>query len=229
MGYGTMKIPFFSKKKKEEKKLDYKVVHPPNIGWLQKGLCKEEIDHLWKCIDDKGKNIKGTLVGNMSASYQFVDKDNWFWSNTIAPLCQSYEKEFANLGDMIPTSSSHPYYLQNIWVNYQKKHEFNPSHNHSGVYSFVIWMKIPTIFSEQRKNPIAVDSNSQVISNFVFTYQNILGQSDSMYIYPMSPAMEGCMVFFPSKLQHQVYPFFDCDETRISISGNVFMDTSRKL
>jgi len=224
-----MKIPFFSKNKKEEKKVDYKAVYPPNIGWLEKGLSKEEVDYLWKCIEGRGKSNKKSLVGHISASHELVDKDNWFWLNTLAPLCQSYEKEFSNLGEMIPTSSPHPYYLEKMWVNFQKKHEFNPNQTHTGVYSFVVWMKIPTTFSEQRKNPISSESNSNVISNFVFNYQSILGEADCYYIYPMSPEMEGCLVFFPSKLQHQVYPFFDCDETRISISGNVLMDTSRKL
>ena len=35
------------------------------------------------------------------------------------------------------------------------------------------------------------------------------------------------MLFFPSKLNHVVYPFYKCDEERISISGNVGVDTTR--
>ena len=37
----------------------------------------------------------------------------------------------------------------------------------------------------------------------------------------MSPEMEGTMIFFPAKLKHTVYPFYDCKEERISISGNI--------
>ena len=33
--------------------------------------------------------------------------------------------------------------LNNFWVNYQKQYEFNPLHDHSGIYSFVIFVKIP--------------------------------------------------------------------------------------
>ena len=29
------------------------------------------------------------------------------------------------------------------------------------------------------------------------------------------------MLFFPSSLSHQVYPFYECEEERITISGNV--------
>ena len=46
------------------------------------------------------------------------------------------------------------------------------------------------------------------------------------YTYEMSPKAEGTMLFFPSTLKHQVYPFYNCDEERISISGNVSLDTS---
>ena len=38
-------------------------VIPNKIGWLQSKLDKKEIDFLWQCIDDKGKDIKHTLVG----------------------------------------------------------------------------------------------------------------------------------------------------------------------
>ena len=47
--------------------------------------------------------------------------------------------------------------------------------------------------------------------------------------YGLSKGDEGNMLFFPSELHHQVYPFYNCDKTRISISGNIFLDTSKKL
>ena len=41
----------------------------------------------------------------------------------------------------------------------------------------------------------------------------------------MDKEVEGKMVLFPSSLKHCVYPFFECDETRISISGNIHLRT----
>ena len=32
---------------------------------------------------------------------------------------------------------------------------------------------------------------------------------------------EGMMVMFPSKLKQQVFPFYNCKEERVSISGNL--------
>ena len=36
------------------------------------------------------------------------------------------------------------------------------------------------------------------------------------------------MLFFPSKLNHQVYPFLNCEEERISISGNILLNGFKK-
>ena len=38
--------------------------------------------------------------------------------------------------------------------------------------------------------------------------------------------VEGGMLFFPAKLQHTVYPFYNCDKERISISGNILFNIS---
>ena len=115
-----------------------------------------------------------------------------------------------------------------MWVNYQKEGEFNPPHDHNGVYSFVIWMKIPTKHFDQNKNPISLKSNTHLISAFQFQYTNILGQIRP-YVYEMNPEMEGTMLFFPAKLAHQVFPFYNCDEDRISISGNISLNTTKIL
>ena len=40
----------------------------------------------------------------------------------------------------------------------------------------------------------------------------------------MSPETEGTILFFPSRLNHTVYPFYQCEEDRITISGNVSFD-----
>ena len=63
---------------------------------------------------------------------------------------------------------------------------------------------------------------------FEFLFSDMLGKSCTE-TYRLSPHYEGTMLFFPSQLPHQVYPFYDCDEERISVSGNIMSDTSRKF
>mgnify|MGYP001185681962 CR=1 FL=1 len=214
--------------KKEKREDEIKVIHPPVLGWLEKKLSDKEMEYLWKCIDNRKESYKSKLAGQIHESNKLVDKSNWFWQHTLAPLCIKYKEEFRNLGSNIPVNQKHPYYLQQFWVNYQKEGEFNPIHDHTGVYSFVVWMKIPTRHFEQNKNPISLKSGDHVISSFQFHYVNILG-GNSNHTYEMNPEMEGTILFFPAKLMHCVYPFYNCDEDRISISGNITLNTTKLL
>ena len=66
------------------------------------------------------------------------------------------------------------------------------------------------------------------IGQFQFVYRDMLGESDH-YVYEQSPKMEGTMLFFPAQLEHTVYPFYDCDEDRISVAGNIMPDTSKSI
>ena len=52
---------------------------PPVSGWLEVELGQNEIDHLWKCIDTEGKDVKSSLVGNISKSFEIKDIDNIFY------------------------------------------------------------------------------------------------------------------------------------------------------
>ena len=212
--------------KKEQE--DVKVIRPPSCGWLEKKLSDKEMDYLWKCIDNRKESEKRRLAGQIHESNLLIDKNDWFFNKSIKPLFVKYRDEFQNLGSAIPVNQRHPYYLQKMWVNYQKEGEFNPPHDHNGVYSFVVWMKIPTKHFEQNKNPISLKSNTHLISAFQFQYTNILGQIRP-YVYEMNPEMEGTMLFFPAKLVHEVFPFYNCDEDRISISGNISLNTTKIL
>jgi len=207
---------------------EVKSILPQNYGWLEVKLSDEEMDFLWKRIDEDkgGLNWKGHLVGNIDSSWVLNDKDDWFWENVLNKLCLNYYEEFGNVGAELPLMSTKcPYKLSTMWVNHQRQHEFNPLHHHVGVYSFVVWMKIPTSYEEQKKLPIARKTKSREISNFTFCYTNIIGRSYN-YTYHMSPEYEGTLLFFPSELQHVVYPFYNCRKERISISGNIAVDIS---
>ena len=42
--------------------------------------------------------------------------------------------------------------------------------------------------------------------------------------YKLGKEFEGTMLLFPSKLVHEVHPFYNCEEDRISVSGNIFLN-----
>ena len=55
---------------------------------------------------------------------------------------------------------------------------------------------------------------------FEFEYIDTLGGVKN-FGFNLSTEYEGFMVFFPAKLRHCVYPFYEIDQPRISISGNL--------
>ena len=118
--------------------------------------------------------------------------------------------------------------LNSLWVNFQKKGEFQPVHNHTGLFSFVIWMDIPYHWKDEAKLPFMAPNNVNPSGgNFSFVYSNDNCRSVSGYFIRLSPSMNGYCCFFPSDLCHQVYPFYTSDKDRISISGNITWDLLR--
>ena len=179
------------------------------------------VNRLWGYIKDAKNKTNETLAGNISASYHLVDKDNYFFKEILEPISHKYISENNVVRDFQSNhTESTELYLKKLWVNYQYKHEFNPLHTHRGVLSFVIWIKIPTECEEQHNLPIAKNSNTPSVSDFSFAYTDILGNIQS-YKIELSPKDNGLMMVFPSSLNHQVYPFYECDEKRVSISGNI--------
>ena len=43
----------------------------PNYGWLEKKLSDEEMEYLWKCIDNRKESLKHKLAGQIHESNIF--------------------------------------------------------------------------------------------------------------------------------------------------------------
>tara|TARA_B100000965_G_scaffold56919_1_gene43245 strand:- start:525 stop:1325 length:801 start_codon:yes stop_codon:yes gene_type:complete len=200
-------------------------VVPNCYGWLEYDLNQEELDYVWRCVENKRESWNHELAGNISNSYILEDKDEWFYKNVLQNLVLTYSDTFDNLGKHVPITNLYPYTLSNWWVNYQKKYEFQPPHTHNGLYSFVIWLKIPSSFEEENKG---ADNNNPLKNCFQFSYMTILNGTSGVYTYRLSEKNEGTMLLFPSNLTHSVFPFYKSDEDRISISGNICLNTEAK-
>ena len=198
-------------------------------GWLEIELSKDVLMRLWDYIETAKKNpidANYKLAGNISKSLDLEDKDNWFFNTILTPSINKFHEYYSKyIKQMSILSEDAPFCLNEFWVNFQKENEFNPIHNHSGIWSFVIWVKIPTDWKEQLALPISANSNAPNASNFNFQYTTMLGDI-GYYTYNLGKNQEGTMLFFPAKLMHTVYPFYNCDEERISISGNICFDIS---
>jgi hypothetical protein len=108
--------------------------------------------------------------------------------------------------------------LGNFWVNFQKKHEFNPIHHHDGLVSFVIWIQIP--YDLEKEKALYNNGTVNVTSQFQFVYTGVT-QDIVLKSFPVEKEWEGTILMFPSGLNHCVYPFYTSDDYRISMSGNL--------
>ena len=198
----------------------------PNIGVVEGKLSEEIVDDLWTLINEareQPEDMKPELAGNISSSIRLDSKSDLiedFVGEVIPAYMRKHLEEYGT-PYRLAMKEDEGFNLESLWVNFQKQTEFNPPHDHAGVYSFVIWMQIPTSYEEQRKLPICAESNADNhISNFAFSYTNTLGRV-STFAYNIEKQAEGYMVMFPSCLLHQVFPFYNDDGERISISGNI--------
>tara|TARA_R100000781_G_C4024358_1_gene108285 strand:- start:26 stop:658 length:633 start_codon:yes stop_codon:yes gene_type:complete len=201
----------------------------PNIGWLETKLPPNVLTFLNKCIKNKtSQGFNNHLAGNIYNSVLLEDKNEWFFKNVLTPSILKYIDVFSNRCVPKLLTKDCTYSMSKFWVNFQKKYEFNPMHDHAGVFSFVVWMKIPSSYKKEKNLPFVKGSNLPSASTFHFQYTNALGQGASHY-YKLDPSYEGTMLFFPSQLQHQVYPFYTSDKNRVSISGNVCLDPDKPV
>jgi len=105
-----------------------------------------------------------------------------------------------------------------LWVNFQKKYEFNPIHHHDGIVSFVIWAQVPYDIKKEQK--LYNNGTVNVTSCFQFVYPGTT-HDIAMKSFPVEKAWEGTVLMFPASLNHCVYPFYTSDGYRISVSGNI--------
>ena len=118
------------------------------------------------------------------------------------------------------------YKIDSLWVNFQKKHEFNPPHNHTGIVSFVIWIDIPYDLDEEEAQ--FPEGSARQTSRFGLIASNRGGKM-SVDTIPVDKSYEGVVCFFPSWMIHYVNPFYTSDDYRISISGNIFLDVEQTI
>ena len=213
---------------------DMGIVIPDTQGFVFAKLGDDMVDHLWKMIrkaENKKEEYKHRLAGNITESFKLDDDNDFFYGEACLPLVEAFRQSnggkdpVRNYIQINPTKT--PLLLTEFWVNYQYQTDFNPFHFHGGVYSFAIWMKIPTEWEDQCKLPQFQNIKKESIKagTFEFQYTDSLGGIRRI-TYKLNKSFENCMVFFPAQLMHAVHPFYGTDEARVSIAGNLWYDTT---
>lgn len=180
---------------------------------------KAEIDNIQNNFElHESKKFNKNLAGNIKREYELVESREYA-QNLFMPLVNEYERSFDYFRNFNILTKRVPIVLSSFWVNFQKKYEFNPAHQHDGLLSFVLWTKIPYDMEEERIASPGAESNRNSAGMFSFLYSNSIGKISTEHI-PVDKNMENNIIIFPSNFYHMVYPFFTSDGYRISVSGN---------
>lgn len=194
-----------------------------NIGVIQAQLTDEDLAPIWQEVNEIKDNFSSAepynnhLVGNLEREYNLPKSKNYI-AQLLMPLITKYEAN-TNLEFFSTVNHKSAIVLDSTWVNFQKKYEFNPVHNHTGVYSFVLWLDIPYDIEDENQSDPARNSSEPCAGNFSFLYTNTMGVITPFNI-SCSKELNGTLLLFPAKMMHCVYPFYTSDEYRITVSGN---------
>ncbi len=185
---------------------------------LIKGLLKRGKP---KVVGSGNKKLAGILEDQRN--YDMEDKE-WFIKEF-----QPYVDEYVEGGcRWARTKYSEPQWtksfsLLGLWINYMKERESNPEHVHTGMLSWVIYLKTPDLAEERKK----YEGTSYGPGGILFKYgeNSPTKWAEHTVAYDPEP---GYMWMFPCMLRHEVIPFKTPGE-RISVSGNLyFMHPSEK-
>ena len=197
----------------------------PNVG-ITEGIIPAEIyQALNQEIVDIHTNDKDiirmnlTLAGQITKEYQITKS-----LPLLNPFLEEMGRAYQQRWDYYPKENpnNNKLKVESVWVNMQKKLEFNPLHSHDGTLSFVAWLHVPFKLEDERNMPNCKNSRTvELASTFQFVYTTALGSISNCPMFVES-GWEAQIVMFPSRLLHIVYPFQTSDDYRISIAGNLY-------
>lgn len=204
-------------------KIDYTPVNQDasNICFIKTTVPEFLRDKILESIEQSSIPANKSLVGAINDEKQLSKlHEVKEWNDYVLMLCQQYNEHFPSWKNSVAMAVSEisdlNIELDTPWVNRMKKYEYNPVHMHSGVYSYVLWVKVPYNMEDEAK---VFPNIKGECHNGSFSFIAEHAQYD-LYI---DKSMEWEMVLFAANQHHCVYPFYTSDEERISVAGNVKM------
>ena len=173
-------------------------------------------EYIDKIINDDSKlkklNYGEALVGDVTQEFllevEFVKSSGWL--EFLGNSCKIYTE--LNEGKKISKFN-----LLKTWVVRQFQNEYNPVHYHSGHVSGVGYLKVPKNFGKTFQSSKKANANGHLS----LIHGNRMFSSES--VFDIEPKV-GDFYFFPNYLMHTVYPFYESNEERRSISFNAKID-----
>jgi len=158
---------------------------------------------------DYSKKLVGQVMQEIKLDNKFIKKNllKFVKDNIKKYIKQSSKRNVQKIS------------LKSLWVVRQFKNEYNPSHWHNGHVSGVGYLKVPSNLGETLQKDKSTNNNGKL---------EMVHGSKAFLCKPtfrVTPKV-GDFYFFPHYLMHAVYPFFDSDEERRSVSFNATVDQS---
>ena len=157
------------------------------------------------------QDYRKRLAGIIKEEYAYEDRKEYV--SEIAQFLIVYDEAYQKWkSERYKTKPE--YMLNSMWVNYMKKNEYNPQHDHSDWVSFVIFLKVPEEITKEQESFVG---NSAGPGSLSFLYGD--GNRQSITYQSVKPKDRDIFIF-PAWIKHYVAPFYS-DVTRISVSGNI--------
>ena len=186
-------------------------------------ILKKEVDSIKNNFDSREK-ANSRLVGNIQREYLLSDESIECLDKVIRPLIGEYSNQFHGVSNAMILDEDLPIDMTSSWVNFQKKHEFNPVHRHTGLFSFILWLDIPFSLEDEYEYPGVAESASKCAGTVEWFYTSSMGRIEGHKI-SVDKTYNNTLALFPAAMLHTVYPFYTSDDYRISVSGNYYLTT----
>ena len=157
---------------------------------------------------DWGKRLAGNVKQEFRLEPNFCDKSGFsnFLVKSVSKWIELSERKKITKLEIVSS-----------WIVRQFQNEYNPVHHHSGHVSGVGYLKVPKNFGKTFQSSKKSNANghlSLIHGNRMFGSESVLD---------IEPKV-GDFYFFPNYLMHTVYPFYESNEERRSVSFNARID-----
>lgn len=202
-----------------------------SYGLVAEKLPEEIFDWFKKQVDDVNeKREEGNLETNNHNLAGMIKEEYplphipQYVTDVLFPLCYQrspiLQKYMMDYVSGLVYSGSFVLNAKRPWVNFMKKHEFNPMHNHTGLFSYIVFIDAPYEIEDELEF-FPPSSVTPVTSCLQFATTNKLSNNLSPTQVYMDKSFVGGIIIFPADLWHQVYPFYTSDKERITVAGNI--------
>lgn len=167
-------------------------------------------------------DASGQLAGRIKKQTHLDKVISDTTKNVILNHCKNFFEQTSG-GQELPMSAMT---LDSIWSNIQEAREYNPIHQHTGNFSFVIYtrndledLSVEEIQDNEYDNKIVDYDNQKPLAGMIELFYgegNWMNWTSFTHI-----PKRGDILIFPSWLRHTVYAHYETGKIRISVAGNV--------